>query len=116
MRNFRELDVWNDSIAFVKLAYLHISDFPKEEKFGFKSQIARAVVSIPSNIAEGCSRNSQREFSRFWQIALESSYELETQLHISKEIGILSEEKYTLLVIELNRIQKRMNSLRKYAD
>ncbi len=70
MRNFRDLEVWQSSVLFVKRIYILTCSFPKEEKFGLVSQINRCAVSIPSNIAEGCSRTSQKDFSRFLQISL----------------------------------------------
>jgi four helix bundle protein len=64
-----------------------------EEKYGLRSQISRSAVSIPSNIAEGCSRSSQIDFKRFLEIALGSSYELETQLIIIEELSLISKKK-----------------------
>lgn len=116
MRNFRELDIWKSSVQFVKTIYIVTEAFPNNEKFGLISQITRAAISIPSNIAEGCSRTSQKDFSRFLQIGLGSSFELETQLEIAKEIGFINEQTYTDLILELNTIQKRIQSLKKYVD
>ena len=82
MRDFRKYTVWQDGIKFVKRIYKFSESLPKDEKFGLISQIKRASVSIPSNIAEGCSRNSEIEFKRFLEIALGSAFELETQLII----------------------------------
>ena len=62
MRDFKKLEIWNNGIELVKQVYKLSSSFPSEERFGLTSQITRAVVSIPSNIAEGCSRNSEIEF------------------------------------------------------
>lgn len=78
MRNFRELNIWKEGIEFVKSIYSIVDLLTYEEKFGLKSQICRAVISIPSNIAEGCSKNSDIEFKRFLEIAIGSSFELET--------------------------------------
>ena len=78
MRNFRDLEVWQASVLLVKKIYLITAKFPNDEKFGLTSQINRAAISIPSNIAEGCSRTSQKDFSRFLQISLGSAFELET--------------------------------------
>lgn len=78
--NFRELKIWKESINLVKQIYLLTSDLPKDEKFGLISQINRCSVSIPSNIAEGSGRTSDKEFLNFLNIAISSSYELETQL------------------------------------
>lgn len=84
MRNFRTLDIWKNGIEIVKQIYALCDKLPSEEKFGLKSQITRASVSIPSNIAEGCSRNSDIEFKRFLEIAMGSLFETETQLIISQ--------------------------------
>ena len=73
--------------SLVKKIYAITESFPNNEKFGLVSQITRCATSIPSNIAEGCSRSSQKDFSRFLQISLGSSFELETQIEIAKEIG-----------------------------
>ncbi|MFM2368474.1 MAG: hypothetical protein RL619_774 [Bacteroidota bacterium] len=116
MRNFRDLEVWKFSIILVKKIYLITGKFPNEEKFGLVSQINRCSVSIPSNIAEGCSRSSQKDFSRFLQISLGSSFELETQIEIVKEVGFIDENLYSEIIFELNTIQKRIQSLKKYVD
>ncbi len=90
MRNFRDLEVWQSSVLFVKKIYIITGLFPKEEKFGLVSQINRCAVSIPSNIAEGSSQTSQKDFSRFLQISLGSAFEFETQIEIAKEIGFIA--------------------------
>ncbi len=78
MRNFRELDVWSLGFALAKDVYDLLDNFPKTEKFGLVAQMSRSAVPISSNIAEECSRDSQKDFSRFLQIVLGSSFELET--------------------------------------
>ncbi len=82
MRNFRTLNIWVEGINIVKQIYVLAASLPQEEKYGLRSQITRAAVSIPSNIAEGCSRGSDVEYKRFLEIAMGSLYELETQLTI----------------------------------
>lgn len=116
MRNFRDLDVWKSSVLFVKKIYQITDTFPATEKYGLSSQISRCAVSIPSNIAEGCSRNSQRDFSRFLQISLGSSFELETQIEIAKELNFIKDEQYFNLISELHSIQKRIQALKKYVE
>ncbi|MEO6612799.1 MAG: four helix bundle protein [Chitinophagaceae bacterium] len=86
MRNFRELKVWKTGFQIAINCYSISATFPKEEKFGLASQINRAGISIPSNIAEGSSRNSNKDCKRFFEISLGSSFELETQLLIAREI------------------------------
>lgn len=78
MRDFRKLDIWKNGIELVKQVYQLSNKLPSEEKFGLRSQITRAAVSVPSNIAEGCSRNSEVEFKRFLEISMGSLFEVET--------------------------------------
>jgi four helix bundle protein len=85
MRNFRELKIWQKGFEIAVKSYQLVASFPKEEKFGLSSQITRAAVSIPSNVAEGCSRSSERDYNRFLQIALGSGFELETQILIAEK-------------------------------
>jgi four helix bundle protein len=87
--NFKELKVWHKSMDLVELVYKVCGRFPNDEKYGIVSQIKRSSVSIPSNIAEGSGRGSDKEFKRFLEIALGSCNELETQLLISIRLSIL---------------------------
>ncbi len=89
----RDLNVWKESIKLVKKAYTLSADFPTSEQFGLTSQFRRAVVSIPSNIAEGCGRNSDKELIRFCWIAMGSLSEVDTQLVIAKELGYVNDAK-----------------------
>jgi len=84
---------------------------PKEEKFGLKLQICRAAVSIPSNIAEGCSRNSEIEYKRYLEISIGSAFELETQLILLKAIGLIQEDKVKNVIDLLTSEQKMINAL-----
>ncbi len=111
MRNFRTLTIWQEGISIVKQVYRLSKLLPAEEKYGLRSQICRAAVSIPSNIAEGCSRNSQIDFKRFLEIALGSSYELETQLIISQELALIPKEKVCSMIEQINKEQKMINNL-----
>jgi len=86
MRNFKELKVWQKGFQIAINSFRITETFPQQEKFGLASQINRAGVSIPSNIAEGSSRNSDKDYNRFIEISLGSSFELETQLMIAKEL------------------------------
>ena len=92
MRNFRDLEIWKNSIELVKEIYKLTIDLPNAEKFGLISQMNRCSISIPSNIAEGCSKDSQKDFIRFLQISLGSAFELETQLEICIELGFIKRE------------------------
>ena len=89
MRNFRKLKIWQQGIDIVKNIYKLSQQLPIEERFGLRSQITRTAVSIPSNIAEGTSRNSETEFKRFLEIAMGSLFEVETQLIIIEELNLI---------------------------
>jgi four helix bundle protein len=90
MNKFKELKVWQKSIQLVSKIYSITIEFSKKEIYGITSQIRRAAVSIPSNIAEGAGRGTKKEFSHFLDIAKGSSFELETHLILSSEIGFLN--------------------------
>ena len=111
MRDFRKLDIWVGGIKLVKDVYLFSKKLPEFEKFGLISQMRRAAVSIPSNIAEGASRNSDIEFKRFLEIAIGSAFELETQLILCVELGFIKKEEINKILEELNLLQKQINSL-----
>lgn len=112
MRNFRELEVWKEAMEIVKQVYSITSIFPQAEKFGLVSQMNRSVVSIASNIAEGCSRKSVVDFARFLEISIGSSFELETQILIAKDLNYISLNLADEIIIKLNTLQKRLNSFR----
>ena len=108
----KSLDVWKRSISLVKKVYELTSSFPKEEMFGLTSQIRRAAVSVPSNIAEGCARNSDKELIQFLYISLGSLSELETQFIIANELGYIAKNNY--LFNDINKIKKMVLGLIKY--
>ena len=85
MKNFKDLKIWHKGFQIAVHSFKLVAGFPKEERFGISSQITRSAVSISSNIAEGSSRSSIKEFSHFLDIALGSSFELETQLVIAQD-------------------------------
>ena len=89
VKTHKDLDVWKKAMSLVKEVYELTARFPKEETYGLVSQIRRAAVSIPSNIAEGAARNSSKEFIQFLYVSLGSLAELETQLLLSKELGFI---------------------------
>ena len=113
MKTHRDLKVWNNSINLVTTVYKITNDFPKEEMFGITSQMRRAAVSIPSNIAEGAARNSTKEFNNFLSFALGSASELETQILISKNLNYLNSSNSEKLLNDLNEIQKMIQGLMK---
>lgn len=90
--NFRKLEIWIQSMDIVKEVYEVVASFPIDERFGLKSQMSRCAISVPSNIAEGSSRSSIKEFSHFLDIALGSSFELETQLIITQDLFQIDNE------------------------
>ncbi len=112
MRDFRKYDVWNDGIDFAVELYHQTNSFPSEEKFGLSSQLRRAVVSIPSNIAEGCSRSSEAEFGRFIEFSIGSSFEIETQLTIANRLNYLDSDKFCASLETVQSLAKRLNALR----
>ena len=87
----RDLDLWKTSIELVKVVYGVLDGFPRNEEYALSSQIRRAAVSIPSNIAEGCGRGTNKELYRFLDIASGSLAELEPQIYIAKELGYISD-------------------------
>lgn len=109
--NFKELIVWRKGIELTKLVYKYSVSFPNHEKFSFTSQILRASVSIPSNIAEGAGRSSEKEFSRFLHIDRGSSYELETLLILAKELNYIQESIFMEINSLNDEIQKMLHKL-----
>lgn len=112
MHQFKELEIWKRSRLFCSEVYQITSSFPSDEKFGLTNQLRRASVSIPSNIAEGSSRNSNKDFSRFLEIAIGSAYEIETQILIASDLGFVSTVKCEKLVNELVEIIKMISKFR----
>ena len=92
MHNYKKLTIGLEAVECCKMIYAYIKDFPDSEKFGLINQLQRAAVSIASNIAEGSSRTSQKDFIRFLEIALGSSFEVETQIIIALKLNYLKEE------------------------
>ena len=112
MQTHKDLDVWKLGMDLVEKIYVITKDFPKEELYGLTSQVRRSAVSIPSNIAEGCSRSSNKELIRFLEIALGSSFELETQLLVAIDLGIAPKDKGISILNDLKILQKRINAFR----
>ena len=107
----KDLDVWKKSIELVTEIYSITANFPNEEKYGIVSQIRRAAVSIPSNIAEGCARFSDKENLRFLDIARGSLAELETQLIISKNLGFIDSDN---LIKKISTIAQMLSGLKRH--
>jgi four helix bundle protein len=102
--NFRELKIWKEGMNIVKSVYILTCQLPADERFGLISQINRSAVSIPSNIAEGSGRTSNKEFLHFLNISLSSSFELETQLILSNDLFNLQTEDLILKIHELQKM------------
>ena len=98
-------------MELVKDIYSITSNFPEVEKFGLVSQMRRSAVSIPSNIAEGCGRGSEPDFKRFLEIALGSSFELETQIQLSLLLGFSDNEASNIIIAKPTGLQKQLNNL-----
>jgi len=109
MRKYQKLEVWGLSMKLVEDIYEITSNFPAGERFGLISQMRRASVSIPSNIAEGHGRHSDKEFFRFLSIARGSLYELETQLEIAKRINLITQDEIGENLTE--KLHAKLNSL-----
>ncbi len=110
MSNFRNLLVWQKSMLLVTKIYTVTNNFPKEEVFGLTSQIRRSAISIPSNIAEGLGRDSNKEFLRFLNISIGSLFELQTQLEIAKNIIYLDEENFNNLYEDSRELERMLVS------
>jgi four helix bundle protein len=111
MKTHKDLNVWNYGIEFVTELYKDTAQFPKDEIYGLTSQMRRAAVSIPSNIAEGAARNHKTEFRQFLYIALSSAAELETQLIISERLSYITKLQKERLIEKLNTISKMLQGL-----
>src|SRR6266487_3016149 len=117
MRNFKKLKIWQKGFDIAVKSFKLISSFPREEKFGLSSQITKSAVSISSNIAEGSSRFSEKDYSRFIEISLGSTFELETQLLIAKAVNFGNSELGNEILKDLDEEEKMlisfMNKLKK---
>ena len=112
MHQFKELEIWKRSRLFCSQIYAITSKFPNDEKFGLTNQLRRAAISIPSNIAEGSSRNSNKNFARFLEIAIGSAYEIETPLLIALDLDFIKLYELEKSVVELNEIIKMISQFR----
>lgn len=113
MFNFEKLDVWQKSVVLADTVYSQTQSFPKEERFGLTNQMRRAAISISSNIAEGSSRTSQADFSRFIEIATGSVFEVTSQAFIAKKQNFLSEDKFLSNYQSLEELSRMLSGLRK---
>ena len=114
MKDHKDLDVWIQSMLLVEDIYALTKNFPSDEKYGLSSQIKRAVVSIPSNIAEGAGRKGDKEFIQFLYIAMGSLSELETQLILSNRLQFVNSIEISLH--QIAKIKKTLFGLISYVN
>ena len=118
MNDFRKLDVWLKAVEYSTKIHTLTKKYPKEEIYGLVSQLRRASVSISSNIAEGCSRTSKKDFARFLVFSIGSAFEIESQLLVSKNLNYITEIEYNALRDEHIHIENMLIKLKKslFAD
>lgn len=107
MHNFSNLQIWNEAMDLVQAVYETADSFPRKEEFGLYSQMTRAAVSIPSNIAEGAGRGSDKDFAHFLDIAIGSLFELHTQVVLAQRIGYISEAQSASLLEQISNVQRK---------
>ena len=113
MFNFEKLEVWQKAIDFADLIYNETRGFPAEERFGLTNQLRRAVVSISSNIAEGSSRSSKSDFSRFIEIATGSVFEAVSQAFVARRQSLFSEDQFREIYTDAEELSRMLSGLRK---
>jgi four helix bundle protein len=111
--HYKDLLVWQRGMSLAKSIYMLTQEFPAEERFGLTSQIRRAAVSVPSNIAEGQARRSTREFLQFLSHADGSLAELETQLLLASQLAFIQQSEVNPILQEIQEVQKMLTGLRR---
>ncbi|MBQ2291064.1 MAG: four helix bundle protein [Paludibacteraceae bacterium] len=112
MHNYNNLQIWQQAMDLVEEIYKLTASFPIEEKFSLVSQMTRAAVSIPSNIAEGAGRNTDKDFAHFISIAIGSLYELNTQIVLSERLGYINQSQSQELQKKLDNLQRKSVSFK----
>lgn len=107
--NFKKLKIWEEGMALVDETYKIVRTFPDFEKFGLTSQITRCAVSIPSNIAEGTSKSTDKHFNKYIEDSLGSAFEWETQLSIAYRQNYINNENFLLLENKVQQLQKMLS-------
>jgi len=110
MRDFRDLAVWQKSHRFAVDVYRATASFPHEERYGLRAQLRRSATSVPTNIAEGCGRNGERDFARFLSMAAGSASEAEYLLLLSLELGYLPQATHDCLFDAVSEIKKMLGA------
>jgi four helix bundle protein len=110
MKNFRDLQIWRRSHELTPEIYRLTQEFPKSELYGLVSQMRRASASIPTNIAEGCGRNTEKDFARFLDNAMGSASELEYQLILAQDLEYIDQDNYEKVNLELTEIKRMLNA------
>ena len=116
MHNFKKLDIWIRSMDLASEIYMLTNSFPSIERFGLISQMQRSAVSIPSNIAEGSAKSSNKDFSRFLEMSIGSSFELETQLILATKLNYLESEVSISTQSKINELQKMIIGFKNKLD
>lgn len=116
MHNFKKLDIWIKSMDLASEIYLLTNSFPSIERFGLISQMQRSAVSIPSNIAEGSAKSSNKDFSRFLEMSIGSLFELETQLILATKLNYLESEVSLSTQSKINELQKMIIGFKNKLD
>ena len=116
MRPHHRLEAWSKALELVTAVYQHTDRFPKDEKFGLTSQIRRAAISIPANVAGGAARRSPKEFVYFLSNSQGSASELETELIIAHRLGYLDETTFSQLIESLERISRLITGLTRHVE
>jgi four helix bundle protein len=111
MGDFKKLDVWQLAHKIVCDIYRETAGFPKTEAYGLTAQLRRSAASVPANLAEGCGRRGDAEFSRYVRISLGSATELEYHLLLSRDVGLLSSSSFDSLSAEVVRMQGMLAGL-----
>ena len=112
MHNYKNLDIWKEAMTLAYQVYEVTRNFPDMEKFGIVSQMTRAAVSVPSNIAEGAGRETDKDFIHFLSIAVGSLFELNTQIQLSEQIGYLTKEQSLLLQDQITKLECKIVALK----
>jgi len=110
MRDFMQLKVWQKAHQLVLQIYRHTRSFPAEERFGLTAHLVKSAVSIPSNIAEGCGRETDKELARFLSIATGSATETEYQVLLAKDLGYLNQQTYQELNSLANEVKRMLHA------